>query len=101
MLKLINFIDRYGRWILAVLMLLFIFTGLGITKSIMDQRLAKLLHENILPVPFYFLILAHLFPPCRSKILQWNLFKSERTADIYTAILFILLLVSFLWLHFR
>src|SRR3989338_4293833 len=100
-MKLFSVIEHYGCWILAVFMLLFIITGLGITKNIMDPRLAKQLHENILPVPFYVLFLIHAFFPVRAKLIQWRLFKSERTAERYACALFWILLALCFWLHFR
>ncbi len=101
MLKWLAAIDRYVCWILAAFMLLFIITGLGITKELIDKQWAKQLHENVLPVPFYLLILIHIFLPVRSKFLEWRFFKNEKTSTVYTLTLLILLLFLFLWLHFR
>ena len=101
MLKWLAAIDRSGCWILAALMLLFIITGLGITKEFMDKPLAKELHENVLPVPFYLFILIHIFLPVRSKFLAWRIFKSEKAATAYTSALLVILFFLFLWLHFR
>ncbi len=101
MLKRLAVIDRYGCWILAALMLLFIITGLGITKEFMDKTLAKQLHENVLPIPFYLFILIHAFLPVRAKFLEWKIFKNEKIASAYTLTLFAILLFLFLWMHFR
>ncbi len=101
MLKWLAKIDRYGRWILAVIMLLFILTGFGITKNIMDQRLAKEIHEDILPIPFYFFLLLHIFYPLPAKLVVWKIFKSEKVAAAYTYAVALILLAFFLWLHFR
>jgi cytochrome b subunit of formate dehydrogenase len=101
MLKVLAAIDRYACWILAVIVLLFIITGLGITKDFMDKQLAKQLHENVLPLPFYVFVLLHAFLPVRAKLVQWKVFKNEKSAGIYTSVLFTLLLSLFLWLHFR
>ena len=94
-------LDRYSRWILLVLMLLFILTGIGITKNIMDQKLAKQLHENILPIPFYILFLVHIFYKLPFHLVRWKAFKSETTAAVYVYALAAILLGLFLWLHFR
>jgi cytochrome b subunit of formate dehydrogenase len=101
MSKIFTAIDRYSRWILLVLMLLFILTGLGITKNIMDQRLAKQLHENILPLPFYLLFLVHIFYKLPVHLVRWRVFKSEATAALYVYALAAILLGLFLWIHFR
>jgi cytochrome b subunit of formate dehydrogenase len=94
-------VDRYCRWVLAVIMLLFIITGLGITKGLMDPRLAKQLHENILPIPFYILIVLHVFYSLPSQLVRWKVFESERAAGLYTLLLGSILLTLFFWLHFR
>ena len=101
MLKWLAAADRYVCWVLAAFMLLFIITGLGITKEFMDKQLAKQLHENLLPPLFYFLILLHTFLPVRAKFVQWKIFKNDKTAGVYTFVLFVTLLILFLWLHFR
>ncbi len=94
-------VDRHARWILALIMLLFIITGLGITKGLMDTRLAKELHENILPIPFYILIILHIFYSLPSQLLRWRVFRNERTAEAYSLLTAAILLVLFFWLHFR
>jgi uncharacterized membrane protein len=101
MLKILAAIDRHSRWILLVIMLLFIITGFGITKNIMDQRLAKQLHENVLPVPFYVLLLLHVFYPLPANLVRWKAFKSETVAAVYAYILAAIFLGLCLWLHFR
>jgi hypothetical protein len=99
--KIFAVIDRHGRWILLVIMLLFILTGLGITKGIMDPRWAKQLHENILPIPFYVLLLLHVLYPLPANLVRWKTFKSETVAATYVYILAAVFLGLFLWLHFR
>jgi hypothetical protein len=94
-------LDRTSRWILLALMLLFIFTGFGITKGFMDPRLAKELHENILPIPFYLLFLVHILYKLPVHLVRWKTFKSETTAAVYVYALAAILLGLFLWLHFR
>jgi len=100
-LKLLAAINRYGSWILLFLMLLFILTGLAITRNFMDPRLAKNIHENLLPLPFYVLLIAHVFFPLRARLMKWAIFKSERTATAYTYTVCGTLLALFIWLHFR
>ena len=51
--KWINRIDNFGVWILLFLILLFIITGYGATKNIMDPVLAKYIHTQLLPIPFF------------------------------------------------
>lgn len=101
MLNFLIAIDRNGRWILALLMLLFIMTGLGITKNIMDPQLAKQLHENFLPPLLYILFAVHVAIPLRAKFLQWKLANTDPlSAACAYAIAAVLLALCF-WLHFR
>jgi len=101
MLNFLTTIDRSGRWILAVLMLLFILTGLAITKNLMDPQLAKQLHQNILPLLLYILFLVHAVIPLRAKFLQWNLAKNERMCAACAYTIGAVLLALCFWLHFR
>lgn len=101
MLNFLTAIDRSGRWILALLMLFFILTGLGITKGFMDPQLAKQLHQNILPLLLYILFLAHVVIPLRARFIQWNLAKSEQISAAYAYIIGAVLLALCFWLHFR
>ncbi|MEI7750767.1 MAG: hypothetical protein WCJ71_01635 [Candidatus Omnitrophota bacterium] len=101
MLNFLTAIDRSGRWILAVLMLLFILTGLGITKNIMEPQLAKQLHQNILPLLLYILFLVHVVIPLRAKFLQWKLSQNEKVSAAYAYAIGAILLALCFWLHFR
>ncbi|MFH1208075.1 MAG: hypothetical protein V1673_00770 [Candidatus Omnitrophota bacterium] len=101
MSKIFVAIDRHSRWILFVIILLFILTGFGMTKNIMDPRLAKQLHGNILPIPFYVLLLLHVFHPLPANLVRWKAFKSEAVAAVYVYFLAAIFLGLFLWLHFR
>ncbi|MFH1857836.1 MAG: hypothetical protein ABH845_02900 [Candidatus Omnitrophota bacterium] len=100
-MKLLAAIDRYGRWILLTIVLLFIVTGFGMTKHIIPPRLAREIHLDILPIPLFLLFLIHTFFPVRTQLLKWKIFKERKTADRFAYILFFTLLVLFLWLYFR
>ena len=101
MLNFLLTIDRHGRWILAVLILIFIITGLGITKNIMDPQLAKQLHENVLPPFLYILFVVHVAIPLRTKFLQWKLGANEQVSSAYAYAIAAILLALCFWLHFR
>ena len=101
MLNFLTAIDRSGRWILAVLMLLFILTGLGITKNIMDPQLAKQLHQNVLPLLLYILFLVHVVVPLRAKFLQWQVSTNDKVSAAYAYAIGGVLLALCFWLHFR
>ena len=101
MLKWFTLINRYGQWCLAVIMLLFIISGYGMTAGIMDRDLARKLHIDILPIPLFLLMLIHLYLPFRSKLTEWRLFKTQRSADVFSYAILLAFLILFLWLYFR
>jgi cytochrome b subunit of formate dehydrogenase len=101
MLNFLTAVDRSGRWILAVLMLFFILTGLGMTKGLLDPQIAKQLHQNVLPLFLYILFLVHVVIPLRAKFIQWNLAKSEQVSAAYAYTIGAVLLALCFWLHFR
>jgi len=99
--KWINRIDNFGVWGLLFLVLLFVFTGLGMTKHIMDPVSAKYIHTHILPVPLFLLFLIHVLKPVRNQFRRWHIFKSHVVLDSYIYILAFILMAIFLWLYFR
>ena len=82
--KFLNTIDKFGVWILLVIVLAFIMTGLGMTKHIMDPVLAKYIHSQLLPLPFLIFLCIHIIKPVRNQFKKWDIFKDERMLDIYT-----------------
>lgn len=101
MLNFLMAIDHKGRWILAVLMLLFIITGFGMTKNIIDPQLARQLHVNVLPPLFYVLLMIHIVIPLRAHCVRWKLGPSERGSAAYAYLIAAVFLVFFFWVHFR
>lgn len=101
MLKFLAWLNRYGCWCLMALALLFVFSGLDMTKHLLNPGLAKRIHTDILPIPFYILLLAHIFFPLRNRLLRWSIFKNEKTATLYAYAVCGILLVCLLWLQLR
>ena len=99
--KWIDRIDNFGVWILLFLVLLFVLTGYGMTKHIMDPVLAKYIHGQILPVPLFVLFLIHILKPVRAQFKRWNIFKNERILDLYVYLLAFITLGLFFWLYYR
>ena len=99
--KWIDRIDSFGVWVLLPLVLLFVFTGFGMTKHIMDPVLAKYIHGHLLPLPLFIFFLIHILKPVRNQFKNWKIFKNEKILDIYIYTLALLISVIFLWLYFR
>ena len=99
--KWINRIDNFGVWILLFLVFLFIITGYGTTKNIMDPVLAKYIHTQLLPIPFFVFLLIHVLKSVYKQFKNWNIFKSERVLNGYVYGLGIIVAGLFVWLYFR
>lgn len=99
--KWIAKIDAVGAWILFFLILLFIVTGYGMTKQIMDPALAKYIHSQLLPVPLFIFFMIHAIKSLYKKLKDWCLFKSELWLNIYLYSLAFMVTGLFIWLHFR
>lgn len=99
--KWIDRIDNYGVWILLSLVLLFILTGYGMTRHVMDPLLAKYIHSQLLPIPLFFFFLIHVIKPVYNQFKSWNIFKNERVLNFYVYLLMFVVIGLFCWLYFR
>jgi hypothetical protein len=99
--KFLTKIDKFGVWILLVLVLAFIITGLGMTKHIMDPVLARYIHTQLLPLPLLIFFCIHIIKPIRNQFKEWNIFSSEQAIDIYAYCLVLTVAVILVWLNLR
>ena len=99
--KWLERVDHLGVWILLFLVLLFILTGYGMTKHIMDPVLAKYIHSQLLPLPLFFFLWVHILKPVYKQFKNWRIFKSERTLTAYVYLLTFAVTGLFAWLYFR
>lgn len=98
--KILFRLHRISCWAMMLLMFLFIISGYGMTKQIIDPVFATYLHVIILPIPFFLLFVLHVGIMVRGLLRRWKLFKDEKAADIYAIVFSLILLVFFLWLFF-
>ncbi len=69
-------IDRMAAWVLLFSILIYLFTGYGMTKGIVDSSVASLLHKDILPLITFVSFSAHTFLAIRIFLLRnrwWNI----------------------------
>ena len=99
--KWINRIDNFGVWILLFLILLFIFTGYGMTRQVMDPVLAKYIHSQLLPIPLFVFFLIHALKSIYKQFKNWRIFKNERVLNGYIYLLAFIVTGLFFWLYFR
>ena len=81
--------------------LLFILTGYGMTKQIMDPALARLLHGKILPIPLFVSLLIHGGICARNSLRRAKVFQQNAATDVYVVVIGLCLFGLFLWLYFR
>ncbi len=93
-------LSRFSAWVLLVLIILYIISGYGITKGIIDPIFSKYLHDKILAIPFFIFFVLHVGITTRYALLRWRIFKTKKVADIYIVIFIVILLSLFLWLFF-
>ncbi len=93
--------NRWAAWTAIIVIILFIVTGYGMTKRVMDPELAKYLHEEILPVPLFIALLVHGGLSLRHAMWRWKIFQNRRTDDFFVFILVLVLFALFMWMHWR
>ena len=99
--KFLTKIDKFGVWVLMVLVLAFVLTGFGMTKHIMDPVLAKYIHTQLLPLPLLIFFCIHVIKAVRNQFKKWNIFNEERVLDVYTYALVLIVTILLIWLYFR
>jgi len=97
----IHRLNRFAAWTALAAVILFILTGYGMTKRIMDPDLARLLHGRVLPVPLFIALILHGAVSARGALRRWKVFDNPRWADAYVAAASVALLVLFGWLFWR
>jgi len=93
-------LERFSAWVLLVLIIAYVVSGYGITKGIIDPVFSKYLHDKLLAIPFFVFFVLHVGIATRYALVRWGVFKSTKSANIYTFIFAILLLILFLWFYF-
>ena len=99
--KWIDRIDNWGAWILLLLILLYVFTGYGMTKNIIDPVLSRYIHVQLLPIPLLIFFLIHVLKAVHRQFRNWHIFKNQLLLDVYVYILGGIITGLFLWLYFR
>lgn len=92
-------LNRFSAWALLVLMILFIVSGYGMTKQIIDPVFATQLHDNILPVFLFIFFTLHVAISSSYALRRWKVFKTSKSANVYALILGLILLILFFWLY--
>ncbi|MBF0511691.1 MAG: hypothetical protein HQL13_05100 [Candidatus Omnitrophica bacterium] len=101
MSKIIDLIDKYTTWILMVLVIIFVITGFGKTKHLMDPVLAAYIHTQILPIPFLILFCIHMLKVVRNQFWKWNLFDNKTICEAFAYLLTLVVTSALIWVYLR
>lgn len=88
--KLLRKIDTISALILLVLVFLYFISGYGMTKNIIDQKTATLLHEEYLPIPTIIFFVIHSSLGIRILLKRWGLAK-DKLITILTVLTFLII----------
>jgi len=94
-------LNRFSAWVLLVLIILFIISGYGMTKQIIDPIRATYLHNQVLPVFLFIFFVIHISISTSYALRRWKVFSSQKTIYIYILIFSLILLAFFFWMFFK
>jgi len=92
-------LNRFSAWLLLILIILFVISGYGITKQIIDPILATYLHNEILPIFLFIFFIFHVSISTSYALRRWRIFRTSKSANIYAFVLGLVLLILFFYLH--
>jgi len=93
-------LNRFSAWVLLVLIILFIVSGYGMTKQIINPVSARYLHDKVLPVFLFIFFVFHVFISSSYALRRWQVFKNTKSANLYALIFGLVLLILFFWFYF-
>jgi len=93
-------ISRWCGYSLFFFLLLYFLSGFGMGKHIIPRRLAKFLHEDILPVPTFVAFLLHGLFNIKVAIIRKGI-KDQAWWNVYLGAIGLLLLGLFLYIFIR
>lgn len=93
-------LSRFSAWALLVLILVYIITGYGMLKAVIDPVFSRYLHNNLLPIPLFIFFAFHVCISSGYALRRWGVFKSAKSANIYAFVLGLIFLILFFWLYF-
>ena len=93
-------IDRAAAWTLLATIILFFISGYGMTKGIIDERLASNLHSNILTPIGLIAFSIHTFFAISLSLVRWRKWNSASLASlvlIYSGFIIIFAYIGFFY----
>lgn len=97
--KILFKLHRFSCWGIAVLIVLYLVSGYGMTKNIIDPAVSKILHEKVLAPPLFLLFVLHVSINLRNLFLRKWAGGNEKWVNIYTFILALIVLGVLFYLY--
>ena len=91
-------LSRFCGWAMLFIMLTYIISGYGMTKEIINPFTAKYLHEVLLPIPFFIMLIIHVAVNARLALIRWK-WGSDKWISWYVVFLSLFFLIFFFWLY--
>lgn len=91
-------IDRFFAWVLLICIIIFLLSGYGMTKGIIDPAVAVLLHETILPPVLIVAFVGHTSLALRLVFMRWRMWNKVSLAAL--VLIYLLFFFGFGYLEF-
>jgi predicted heme/steroid binding protein len=91
-------INRIAAWVLFFTILLYFFSGYGMTKGFIDRQLSLTLHQSILPFITFTAFIIHVSISIKYAFIRWKIWNPISKSIIIAVLGFIFLL--FIYLEF-
>ena len=75
-------LNRWAGYALAVIVLLYLVSGYGMTRGLIDPGTATRLHQDILPLPLFAVLAIHLSSAIRTGLLRLRLNGNRAVSGI-------------------
>jgi len=91
-------LDRLAAWILLGTMFIYFISGYGMTKGIIDTKLATQLHNSILPLIVLTAFTVHTFYAIRLAFKRWGIWDSF--GKYLLVLVYLIFITGFLYVNF-
>ena len=97
-MKILSKLDRVAAWTLLLSTLLFLFSGYGMLKYLMNVELAKFIHDRILPIPFLVAFVMHSTWAVHLSLKRWKMWNAKTLYGLL--ITFAVILIGLALIHY-
>jgi predicted heme/steroid binding protein len=91
-------IDRFFAWVLFLCIISYFISGYGMTKGIIDSKLAVNIHNEILPIVIIISFTVHASYATRLALIRWGWWN--KIMKVVWTIVFLMILIGFGYIEF-